>query len=131
MILDGASLIAARRAMNACGYKLEDLIRQETGIDIKIVASNTKTALNTPPEERFYVCTGTQGEDASLLKIAEERNKNVSLMEMRAAFARFQTKQQFPVRISQNIVISFRFYRCMGHFNSPSRCLLYSKFGLY
>lgn len=83
MILDGASLIAARRAMNACGYKLEDLIRQETGIDIKIVASNTKAALNTPPEERFYVCTGTQGEDASLLKIAEGRNKNVSLAEMR------------------------------------------------
>lgn len=85
MILDGASLIAARRAMNACGYKLEDLIKQETGLDIKIVASNTKTALKTPPEERFYVCTGTQGEDASLLKIAEGRNRNISLEEMRAS----------------------------------------------
>ncbi len=83
MILDGASLINARRAMNACGYKLEDLIKEETGIDIKIVASNSKTALRTPPEERFYVCTGTQGEDASLLKIAEGRNKNISLAEMR------------------------------------------------
>lgn len=88
MILDGASLIAARRAMNACGYKLEDLIKQETGIDIKIVASNTKAALNTPPEERFYVCTGTQGEDASLLKIAEGRNRNISLDEMRASSGR-------------------------------------------
>lgn len=88
MILDGASLIAARRAMNACGYKLEDLIKQETGIDIKIVASNTKAALNTPPEERFYVCTGTQGEDASLLKIAEGRNRNISLAEMRETSGR-------------------------------------------
>ncbi|MGN1079927.1 MAG: MBL fold metallo-hydrolase [Alphaproteobacteria bacterium] len=88
MILDGASLITARRAMNACGYKLEDLIKQETGIDIKIVASNTKAALNTPPEERFYVCTGTQGEDASLLKIAEGRNRNISLAEMRETSGR-------------------------------------------
>ena len=84
MILDGASLIAARRAMNACGYRLEDLIKQETGVDIKIVASNTKTAHELLPSERFYVCTGTQGEEASLLKIAEGRNKNVSLEEMRA-----------------------------------------------
>ena len=83
MILDGASLITARRAMNACGYKLEDVIKKETGVDIKIVASNTKTALETPPDQRFYVCTGTQGEEASLLKIAEGRNKNISLQEMR------------------------------------------------
>lgn len=88
MILDGASLIAARRAMNACGYKLEDLIERETGVKINIVASNTKKARNTPPEERFYVCTGTQGEDASLLKIAEGRNKNVSLDEMRETSGR-------------------------------------------
>jgi len=84
MILDGASLITARRAMNACGYKLEDLIKKETGVDIKIVASNTKTAHETPPDQRFYVCTGTQGEEASLLKIAEGRNKNISLDEMRS-----------------------------------------------
>jgi len=85
MILDGASLLLARRAMNACGYKLEDLIKKETGVDIKIVASNTKTAHQTPPEQRFYVCTGTQGEEASLLKIAEGRNKEISLDEMRAS----------------------------------------------
>ena len=84
MILDGASVIAARRALNACGYKLEDMIKEETGVDIQIVASNTKKALELPPEERFYVCTGTQGEEASLLKIAEDRNKNVSLEEMRS-----------------------------------------------
>lgn len=83
MILDGASLINARRAMNACGYKLEDIIREETGVEMKIVASNTKAALSTPPQNRFYICTGTQGEDASLLKIAEGRNKNISLAEMR------------------------------------------------
>ena len=85
MILDGASLIAARRAMNACGYNLEELIKEETGVDIKIVASNTKTAHELPPDQRFYVCTGTQGEEASLLKIAEGRNKNISLDEMRAS----------------------------------------------
>ncbi|MBR4126529.1 MAG: ribonuclease J [Alphaproteobacteria bacterium] len=84
MILDGASVIAARRALNACGYKLEDMIKEETGVDIQIVTSNTKKALELPPEERFYVCTGTQGEEASLLKIAEDRNKNVSLEEMRS-----------------------------------------------
>lgn len=83
MILDGASLINARRAMNACGYKLEDIIREETGVEMKIVSANSKTAQRTPPENRFYVCTGTQGEDASLLKIAEGRNKNISLGEMR------------------------------------------------
>lgn len=83
MILDGASLIAARRAMNKCGYKLEDIIKEETGVDIKIVAANSKTAQKIPPQNRFYVCTGTQGEDASLLKIAEGRNKYVSLEEMR------------------------------------------------
>ncbi|MBR1777960.1 MAG: ribonuclease J [Alphaproteobacteria bacterium] len=83
MILDGASLIAARRALGNCGYKLEDLIKKETGVDIKIVASNTQTAKNVPPQDRFYVCTGTQGEDASLLKIAEGRNSNISLEEMR------------------------------------------------
>ncbi len=83
MILDGASLIAARRALNACGHNLEELIKKETGVDIKIVASNTKTAMKTPPEECFYVCTGTQGEEASLLKVAEGRNKNVSLDRMR------------------------------------------------
>ena len=84
MILDGASLLLARRAMNACGYKLEDIIKKETGVDIKIVASNSKTAHRTPPDQRFYVCTGTQGEEASLLKIAEGRNKEISLDEMRA-----------------------------------------------
>lgn len=83
MILDGASLINARRAMNQCGYKLEDLIRAETGVEMKIVSANSKTAQRTPPQNRFYVCTGTQGEDASLLKIAEGRNKNISLDEMR------------------------------------------------
>lgn len=83
MILDGASLINARRAMNQCGYKLEDLIRAETGVEMKIVSANSKTAQRTPPQNRFYVCTGTQGEDASLLKIAEGRNKNISLGEMR------------------------------------------------
>ena len=85
MILDGASVIAARRALNACGYNLESLIKEETGVNIEIVASNTKRALQIPPEERFYVCTGTQGEEASLLKIAEGRNKNVSLEEMRSS----------------------------------------------
>ncbi len=88
MILDGASLIAARRALNACDYNLETLIKNETGVDITIVASNTKTALQTPPEERFYVCTGTQGEEASLRKIAEGRNKNVSLAEMKESSQR-------------------------------------------
>ena len=83
MILDGASLINARRAMNQCGYKLEDMIRAETGVEMKIVSANSKTAQRTPPQNRFYVCTGTQGEDASLLKIAEGRNKNISLDEMR------------------------------------------------
>ena len=83
MILDGASLIAARRALNNCGYKLEEMIKQETGVDIKIMAANAKGVQNIPPEERFYVCTGTQGEEASMLKIAEGRNKNVSLEEMR------------------------------------------------
>lgn len=83
MILDGASLINARRAMNACGYKLEDIIREQTGVEMKIVAANSKTAQRTPLENRFYICTGTQGEDASLLKIAEGRNKNISLAEMR------------------------------------------------
>ena len=85
MILDGASLIAARRAMNNCGYKLEDMIREETGVDIKIMAANAKSVQKIPPEERFYICTGTQGEEASLLKIAEGRNRNVSLNEMREA----------------------------------------------
>ena len=85
IILDGASVIAARRALNACGYNLESMVKEETGVDIEIVASNTKRALQIPPEERFYVCTGTQGEEASLLKIAEGRNKNVSLEEMRAS----------------------------------------------
>ena len=83
MILDGASLIAARRAMNACGYKLEDLIREETGVNIKIVASNAKVVQTIPPQDRFYICTGTQGEEASLLKIAEGRNSKISLDEMR------------------------------------------------
>ena len=71
------------RGMNACGYKLEDIIREQTGVEMKIVAANSKTAQRTPPENRFYICTGTQGEDASLLKIAEGRNKNISLAEMR------------------------------------------------
>lgn len=83
IILDGASLIAARRALNNCGYILEEMIKQETGVDIKIMTANAKSVQNIPPEERFYICTGTQGEEASMLKIAEGRNKNVSLDEMR------------------------------------------------
>ena len=83
MILDGASLISTRRALNNCGYNLEEMIKRETGVDIKIMAANAEGVQDIPPEERFYVCTGTQGEEASMLKIAEGRNKNISLEEMR------------------------------------------------
>lgn len=81
--------------MNACGYKLEDMVKEETGVDIQIVASNTQKALTVLPEERFYICTGTQGEEASLLKIAEGRNKNVSLDEMRS----WEDRADMPVYV--------------------------------
>lgn len=79
IIIDGPSLINARRALNKCGYVLEDMVKEQTGVDIKIVSAGTKAAEQVPPNERFYVCTGTQGEEASFVKVAEGRNKNISL----------------------------------------------------
>lgn len=79
IILDGASLLKARTALNKCGYNLESMIKEQTGVDIKIVASNTKTAQETPANQKFCVCTGTQGEEASFVKVARGENKNISL----------------------------------------------------
>lgn len=79
VIIDGASLINARRALVKCGYNIEEMVKEQTGIDIKIATAGTKTAENVPYDQRFYVCTGTQGEEASFVKVAEGRNKNISL----------------------------------------------------
>lgn len=79
VIIDGASLISARRALTSCGYDLEKMVREATGVQVRVVASNTRIAQDTPANEKFCVCTGTQSEEASFLKIAEGRNKNISI----------------------------------------------------
>lgn len=80
IILDGGSLKRSYIALKRCGYDIEKQVKEATGQDIKIYDARAPEAQKVPKTERFYVCTGTQGEElASFYRASQGMNRNIPM----------------------------------------------------
>lgn len=80
IILDGGSLRRSFIALKKCGYDIEKMVKEATGQDVKILDARDEAAKSIPMQERFYVCTGTQGEDlASFWRASQGMNRNIPM----------------------------------------------------
>ena len=80
IVLDGGSLRRSYIALKRCGYDIEKQVKEATGQDIKILDARDGEVAKTPKRERFYVCTGTQGEElASFYRASQGTNRNIPM----------------------------------------------------
>lgn len=80
IVLDGGSLTRSAAALKKCGYNIESMVEKATGQKVKILDARDPEVAKVPKSQRFYVCTGTQGEElASFSRASRGENRNIPM----------------------------------------------------